>query len=279
MAKAALVNKVLINLGLKEGPQPATFWSMFLLYFTLVVDVFFILARIVVLLMMWRDWCRKSSEIRQTFFAFCAVYFLMDVPRIGLYSAPVLFTYGFSKAIKTLTLIAGYYRIYWNIGRMTCLMVISWNRFAVLVIGQRPAWNTERSGPTVFLLLLMPLLPTVVCATIPSKYGEQMEDVLCYICLGIAGFLLLVTFLVTFRNLLYPRHIEKMKSEETLLLAFPLWILASSVICYILEKVVVNSADSIWTKTDTNQAVVTGVEVAYTLFIDTVSFLGLFIIR
>ena len=278
MAKAALVNKVLINLGLKEGPQPASFGSLFLLYFALAADVLFILARIVVLLLMWRDWCRKGSEIRQTFFAFCATYFLIDIPRIGLYSAPIMFTYGFPKAIVTLTLIAGYYRIYWNIARMTCLMVLSWNRFAVLLLGQRPAWNTERSGPTVFLIILMPLLPTVVCATIPAKFGERVENVLCYICLGIAGLLLIISSLLAMREFLYPRHTEKARLSEIILLVFPLWIMLTTIICYIVQNFVEN-ADKSWKESDTGKALMTGIEVCYTLIIDSCSFLILFFLR
>ncbi|KAE9551124.1 hypothetical protein FO519_005659 [Halicephalobus sp. NKZ332] len=229
MSKAALVNEVMVNLGLKEGPQPASFWSLFFLYFALAADVFFILARIVTLLLMWRDWCRKGSEIRQTFFAFVAVYFLIDVPRIGLYSAPILFSYGSTKGTKTLMLIAGYYKTYWDLARCLCLSAISWNRFAVIIFDQRPAWNTQRSGPSVFLLILMPLLPTVVCSTIPQVYGNLVEDIL--------------------------------------------------LICRIVELLIVKSSEKKWTKTDTDQAVVTGIEAGYTLVIDTVSFIGLFIVR
>uniref|UniRef100_A0AC34RNV0 Uncharacterized protein n=1 Tax=Panagrolaimus sp. JU765 TaxID=591449 RepID=A0AC34RNV0_9BILA len=61
-------------------------------------------------------------------------------------------------------------------------------------------------------------------------------------------------------------------------MVFPLWILFATILCYVLEGLVIKSTSSIWTKTDTEKAVITGVEVLYTLFIDTVSFILLFFI-
>lgn len=134
-SQKALANSLLYALGLK---QPASGWSLFYLYALLVLDFILTFVRIPLLIMMMRDWWRQKSSIKQTFFAFLGVWLLVDLPRLGLYTGPVLFTGNGISKIVNLLLIASYYDSYHLYAKTAALVAFSWNRFAIFGFGQNP---------------------------------------------------------------------------------------------------------------------------------------------
>lgn len=139
-SQKALATSLLYAFGLK---QPASGWSLFYLYALLGIDFVLTLARIPVLLFMIRDWFRRESSIKATFFAFLFTWILVDLPRIGLYTGPVLFTGNGVDRIMNLLLIASYYDIYHLYAKVSSLVAFSWNRFAILGFGQSPVGHYD----------------------------------------------------------------------------------------------------------------------------------------
>uniref|UniRef100_A0A914Q2W1 Uncharacterized protein n=1 Tax=Panagrolaimus davidi TaxID=227884 RepID=A0A914Q2W1_9BILA len=187
-SQKALAVSLLYAFGLK---QPASGWSQFYLYALLGIDFVLTLSRIPILCFMIRDWFRRESSIKTTFFAFLFTWILIDLPRIGLYTGPMLFSGNGIDRIMNLLLIASYFDIYHLYAKSVSLVAFSWNRFSILGFGQSSAFNSEKNGPTCFLLVLMPLLPTVITNTVPPAYNPA--PIFVYACLALSAFFLFCT--------------------------------------------------------------------------------------
>uniref|UniRef100_A0A7E4VR86 G protein-coupled receptor n=1 Tax=Panagrellus redivivus TaxID=6233 RepID=A0A7E4VR86_PANRE len=259
------MDDILIAVGVADSPVGGG--SAFLATIFLILDMLFVILRIPVLAVCFYSWIRGDTALRTSFMAFAAVWAVIDLPRFIVYSGPMLFVgrYGTTSLLD----FAFYYNWWTRFAKYMTMVVLGWNRVAVLVLKNTSSWSMHVNGPTCLLLLCLPLWLTTLTRILERVFS--FLPIFGYISIAIAFVEVIVTVLIA------APHCLRSRFTELALTAFPASIAFLTLICNLIQDLAVYKSfnttsimpSTANTNLNGNSAVLNvGMEMLYHLLID-----------